>query len=204
MLSTPMRMRGPGPQVRDQIAYLGVGEQIQVGAHARRHSRGPQAECDRAGLRVGPKQDSDFAGIVNLAGSQEPSDLGCDEARFVQLVAGGVDSCPRTRGIAGPRFTPGLEWSGEDIAQGDHHAGGPMVLIERKYLGVGVLAREVEQELRIRTTPPIDGLVWVAHHRQVPMARDDLAEQAELRIARILELVDHDKAVGILDEAQRP
>ena len=78
-----------------------------------------------------------------------------------------------------------------------------MVLIERKYLCIRVLARKIEEDLRVGTAPRVNCLPRVAHNRQVAMALDDLTEQAELRIAGILELVDHDEAVGILDEAER-
>src|ERR1051326_1725010 len=45
-------------------------------------------------------------------------------------------------------------------------------------------------------------LFWIAHNGQVSVAFDDLAKQPELCVGRVLEFVGHDKAIGVLHDAQ--
>ena len=54
-----------------------------------------------------------------------------------------------------------------------------MVLVQRKYACSGVLLREVEEYARIGTAKPINCLIWIADHRQVLVAFDNLAKQPE-------------------------
>jgi len=75
-----------------------------------------------------------------------------------------------------------------------------MVLIQRKYAGVGILLRKLQEKVRVGAPPSVNRLIWISHDSQVAMPLDNLAKQSELRVARVLEFVGHHESVRILDE----
>ena len=74
--------------------------------------------------------------------------------------------------------------------------GGPMVLGEDHLAGPGVEAAEGEQVGRGGASPTVDGLIVVTHHRDVGRVAGHELQHLELRVVRVLELVDQDVAVA--------
>jgi len=52
----------------------------------------------------------------------------------------------------------------------------------------------------VRATPFEAGLCGIANNGQIVVAIDDVAEQSELCLARVLEFIGHYKPIRILDE----
>jgi hypothetical protein len=129
-------------QIRDQIPYLRLREQVRVTTHTEGHTRGAQCERNHAGLSIGAKEHRGFTGMIDLAGREQGLDLLCDESGLVLFVAGNVHARLRSPGIARERLTPYLERRRERIAQGDDHSGRTIILVEREDLRLGVLLRE--------------------------------------------------------------
>jgi hypothetical protein len=51
---------------------------------------------------------------------------------------------------------------------------------------------------------PYTAVLRIANDGKIAMTLHNLAKQLELCVRRVLEFVGHDKAIGVLDDAERP
>ena len=76
--------------------------------------------------------------------------------------------------------------------------GGPVVLLQLDDAGVRVVLLELEDVADVGAPPPVDGLVVVADHAEVPVALRQQAQQPVLDAIGVLVLVDEDVTEAIL------
>src|SRR5207244_13164956 len=92
------------PQVPDQVAYLGLAEEVRVGAHAEWQPCRAQSQRRGSSLSVGAIQDADFAGVFDLARVQQAMNFGSGKVGLVVFVGGRVPTCARPFRYAGSRL----------------------------------------------------------------------------------------------------
>ena len=78
--------------------------------------------------------------------------------------------------------------------RGQDHLGGAVVLLEADDLGLGEVRFEVEDVADVGAAPRVDGLVRIAHHREVAVVLGQPSHEQVLRPVRVLVLVHHHEA----------
>ena len=174
----------------EEVSHLGVVEEPASAADAVRDVRAPEGRLDEGNLRVRPSQHRlrrpRPAGTVVVV--HGPSDA-------VRLVDVGAVADHHRDGAVGPMGLQRMRRRSPSARQ--HRRGrtqdlrrGPVRVLQRHDLGAGVLFGEVQEVRRIGAVPAVDGLVRVAHHREVGSIAEPRPQQPLLERVDVLVLVD--------------
>ncbi len=148
---------------------------------------------EHARLRVGPVEDGELA-PAEVLGRREPKDRRRDPLRLVALVGGAV---PRDLPAAVPLGEQVLAVRRgivrDDRVRGvEDCLGGAEVLLEEHDRRVGKVLLELEDVAHVRGAEPVDALVRVADHADVPVLLGEEPRDLVLGQVRVLVLVDED------------
>ena len=185
-------------EVGHHVADLGTVKEARAAHDLVGHARAQEHVFERARLRVGAVEH----GHVVVAGARvvQLLDLGTDPASLVALVGGlkdldalavtraGVEALGLAAGVVGHHRIGRLE----DVP------GRAVVLLELDHGGGGVVLAEGQDVADVGTTPAVDGLVVVAHHHEVAVARGQQVGDLVLHVVGVLILVHADLAEAFL------
>ena len=180
-------------QVAEQVLYLAAVKEA-LGAH---HAVGDVAlahgHFQRAALRIGAEENGKGFPRQVLPGSELLDFVGNEFGFF--LAAGHGQQPHRVFAYfvgAQCLFAAACIVADEDIGAVEHLFCATVVFLQFDDGGVGEEAFEVQDVGNLRTAPAVDGLVIIAHHADIVLRADKLAQQAHLQRVGVLELIHCD------------
>ena len=138
-------------------------------------------------------------GVTPVLRLAQALDLIGDELGLLDLVVSLGRDHLLAPGALGPQALGGALGIAADDAVGGVQDGlaGAVVLLEVHDMGVGVVLAELEDVADVGSAEAIDGLVVVAHDRDVAVLRRQQVDEDVLRAVGVLVLVDEDVAEAI-------
>ncbi len=197
-----------GPQVGQRV--LDLAPLVEAGA-AHELVAQPVAQerlLDGSALGVGAVHDRDVLQPVLLVvavvgtprqdrpGAASPGreglDLACHPLRLLVLAVSLEALDELAAGIVGPELLVLAVLVALDHRVGgiEDELGGAVVLLELDHRGIGVVGLEVEDVAQVRAAPAVDGLIVVAHHREVAVLLREQLDPQVLGPVGVLVLVD--------------
>src|SRR5580704_7705940 len=162
---------GDEAQVREPFFDLLALEKTQASVHLVGDARRQKRLLEHPRLRVRTVEDGDVAAL-HAVGDVLADAVG-DELRLVALVEGGVELDRLTTRAAGPELLAEAVGVVRDQAVGglENGAGRAVVLLELEEQRSRVIAAEVLQILRARTSERVHRLIVITHYERVAAAR---------------------------------
>ena len=133
------------------------------------------------------------AGLPALARVSDPTSLQ-DELGFFFLVIAFDHFYGDALAVVGEQFfLDSLRVGGDESGSGvEYGLGGPVILLQGHYLGVGEVVLEAQDVAYVGVSPRVDGLIRVADNAEVAMFLGDYAGYGVLGDVGVLKLVNHE------------
>ncbi len=178
------------PQVREDVLDLLPLVEPEAPNDDVRGDLAAQGIFQDARLGVGPVEDREVIQGVSAFGGQG-ANRADHEVRLGLLVPRLVEDERFAGRVLGPEgLALPADVMGHDAAGGIQDVvGGPVVLLQPDDLAPRVVLLEVQDVVEIRAPPPVDGLVVVPDHAQVPVGPAEEVDDLVLGVVRVLVLV---------------
>ena len=187
-------------QVGQHIPDLPPVVEIGAAHHVVGNGSHDQAVLQHAGLGIGPVENCKVPVMKGRISAHLPGYVVRNKAGFLISCAQSPEMDPG----AGPVICPELLALALCIV-GDHRVGrvqdilgGPVILLQPDYQGIGIVFLEIQDVADIRPAEPVDGLVVIADHAQIPVFLCQKPDQLELGRIGILVLIHHDIDKAVL------
>ena len=180
------------PQIAQGILDLHTVEEPCSAVDSIRKIFPEQSLLHGPGHIVGPVEHRHIP--IGNASFMERFDLPGDPVRFACLAVGQATQHRIPRGSGGNQFLfhPKPVFPNERVGRRQDFRSRAVVIHHQDGLGAGEMLVKFQQVFHISSPPGIDGLVRVAHHKQVLVVAAQHLHELVLDLVDVLKLVDHD------------